>query len=255
MVENGTAEMGRTFDTVDLGTPEAEWSVWKQTFPQLDLTRCRELIVVAPHPDDEVLGVGGLMSMAAAAGIRVSVVAVTDGGGSHPGSPTMTPDQLTEARPREAQRALRELGLDVDPIRLGFPDGELPEHEEELTRSLTELLAGSQGTWCLTPWRGDRHPDHEATARACLAAAKRVGIAVLEYPVWMWHWAHPDDAEVPWGRALGVDLSKGTVESKRRAVEHFTTQIEPLSEHPADRAILPPHILERLLRNREVVFA
>ena len=83
------------FDAVDdPGTPESDWAAWAPAHPPLDLTRCHEMIVVAPHPDDEVLGVGGLMSTAAAAGIRVSVVAVTDGGGSHPGSPTITSDEL-----------------------------------------------------------------------------------------------------------------------------------------------------------------
>lgn len=245
-----------TFDAeVDMGTPESEWSSWGHTFPPLDLARCREMIVVAPHPDDEVLGVGGLMSIAAASGIPVSVVAVTDGGASHPHSPTLTSDALTDIRPKEAQRALRELGLDIDPIRLGFDDGQVAANEEALTHALTGLLSGGQGTWCLTPWRGDRHPDHEATARACLTAARRVGIAVLEYPVWMWHWSHPNDDDVPWGRALTVDLDDRAQACKNAAVQHFTTQIEPLSDHPADRAVLPPHILERLLRSYELVFA
>ncbi|MDJ0394607.1 PIG-L family deacetylase [Rhodococcus sp. G-MC3] len=238
-----------------MGTPDSEWAAWDHTFPPLDLSRCREMIVVAPHPDDEVLGVGGLMSKAAAAGIRVSVIGVTDGGASHPGSPTLTPEQLVDARPGEARRALTTLGLDVDPIRLGFPDGGIAEHEDELARALTELLSGGQGTWCLTPWRGDRHPDHEATARATLTAARRVGIAVLEYPVWMWHWAHPGSTDVPWTRGLGIDLDDHTTELKKSAAEQFTTQVTALSDHPADRAVLPPHVLDRLLRSYEVVFA
>jgi LmbE family N-acetylglucosaminyl deacetylase len=244
------------FDAVDdPGTPESDWAAWAPAYPPLDLSRCHEMIVVAPHPDDEVLGVGGLMSTAAAAGIRVSVVAVTDGGGSHPGSPTITSDELVDARPREAQRALAKLGLDVDPIRLGFSDGSVAEHEDELARALTELMSGGQGTWCLTPWRGDRHPDHEATARACLTASRRVGIAVLEYPVWMWHWAVPGDPEVPWSRAFAVSLDESTLDKKRQAAREFVTQVSPLSDHPADRAVLPPHVLDRLVRPYEVVFA
>ncbi|MET0199788.1 PIG-L family deacetylase [Rhodococcus sp. RS1C4] len=253
--EHTDTQETRTFDTVDPGTPLEVWQQWTPSFPPLDLGRCREMIVVAPHPDDEVLGVGGLMSLAAASGIRVSVVAVTDGGASHPGSPTMSEAQLIDERPREARRALTELGLDVDPIRLGFPDGDVAAHEDELARALTELLSGGQGTWCLTPWRGDRHPDHEATARACLTASRRVGIAVLEYPVWMWHWAWPDHPEVPWGRALGITLDDRTAQAKKAAAHRFTSQIQDLSDDPADRAVLPPHILARLLRSEEVVFA
>lgn len=245
----------RSFDASTYGTPESDWRSWNQKYSPLDLSSCREMIVVAPHPDDEVLGVGGLMSIAAASGVRVSVVSVTDGGASHPGSPTMTPEKLVSERPRESRRALAHLGVDLDPIRLGFPDGAVPEHELELTRALIPLLSGGPGTWCVTTWRGDKHPDHEATARACLAAARPAGIAVLEYPVWMWHWAHPSDNEVPWGRAFGVDLDEHTVGRKQAAVAEFRTQIAPLSDHPADRAVLPSYVTDRLVRPYEVVFA
>lgn len=242
------------FTTEEQGTPESVWSSWHRRYPALDLSRCREIVVVAPHPDDEVLGVGGLMALAAASGIPVSVVAVTDGGASHPGSPTMTPDALVAERSRESVRALNCLGLDVDPIRLGFDDGDVSAHEVELGRALTELLPEEPGTWCLAPWRGDGHPDHEATARACSAAADRLSITAIEYPVWMWHWAQPDDPRVPWARACGVELSPDIADAKRRAALQFATQIAPLSLDPADRAILPPYVLDRLLRSYEVVF-
>ncbi|MGA9871066.1 MAG: PIG-L family deacetylase [Rhodococcus sp. (in: high G+C Gram-positive bacteria)] len=252
---NETIQASRGFDTTTHGTSETEWSAWNRPFPALDLSRCTELVVVAPHPDDEVLGVGGLMSIAAASGIAVTVIAVTDGSASHPGSPTMSAAELEAERPRETRRALARLGLDIDPIRLGFADGDVSGQEDELARALTELLSGGPGTWCLTPWRADRHPDHEATARATLTAAKRVGIAVLEYPVWMWHWARPDHPDVPWGRALSVELDAQVQQNKRLAAQEFATQIAPLSTHPADAAILPPPVLDRLLRSYEVVFA
>ncbi|MGB2949988.1 MAG: PIG-L deacetylase family protein [Rhodococcus sp. (in: high G+C Gram-positive bacteria)] len=252
--DTGTIDTGK-IDTEELGTPESEWACWDHVYPALDLSRCREMIVVAPHPDDEVLGVGGLMAMAAATGITVTVLAVTDGGASHPGSPTVTPDQLVAERSRETRRALRQLGLDLDPIRLGFGDGEVSAHEEELTHALTEFLSNEPGTWCLLPWRGDGHPDHEATARACLTASERLGITAVEYPVWMWHWARPGDSSVPWDRAFAVELGSDVTEAKRRAAAQFVTQTTALSSDPADRPVLPPHVLERLLRPYEVVFA
>lgn len=252
---SGREDITHSFDTdSDSGTPESEWRAWGRTFPPLDLARCSKLVVVAPHPDDEVLGVGGLMSIAAAAGIEVSVIAVTDGGASHPGSPTLSPADLVSERPRESERAVARLGVRTAPIRLGFEDGAVAEHEDELAHALTDSLHGGPGTWCLTAWRGDGHPDHEATARACITAASRTGIAIFEYPIWMWHWGYPDHPDVPWSRAFEVDLGANAREAKEAAVQEFRTQIAPLSEHPADRAVLPPFALERLLRPREVIF-
>src|SRR5690606_16204888 len=46
----------------------------------------RRITVIAPHPDDESLGCGGLIAALAADGRAVQVVFVTDGAGSHPNS-------------------------------------------------------------------------------------------------------------------------------------------------------------------------
>ncbi|MEO5866005.1 MAG: PIG-L family deacetylase, partial [Sphingomonas sp.] len=42
------------------------------------------LLVIAPHPDDEILGAGGIMAQAKARGDRVAVVVATDGARSNP---------------------------------------------------------------------------------------------------------------------------------------------------------------------------
>jgi len=78
---------------------------------------------------------------------------------------------------------------------------------------------------------------------------------VVEYPIWMWHWATPEHRAVPWSRSRRIDLPAHAVEAKRASIERFESQIRPLSDHPADRAVLPPHILTRFRRPFEVVFA
>jgi hypothetical protein len=42
--------------------------------------------------------------------------------------------------------------------------------------------------------------------------------------------------------------------TKKAAVETFSSQISPLSDAEADQVVLPPHVLERLLRRHEYVF-
>ena len=67
-------------------------------------------------------------------------------------------------------------------------------------------------------WRGDRHPDHAAVGWAAATAAAGAGSVYLEYPVWMWHWASPDDVSVPWARARVLPLPQEVVAAKRAAV-------------------------------------
>jgi len=65
---------------VDGGTPIDTWTAWDRRFPELDLAGCPGLLVVAPHPDDETLGLGATMATLTARGIGVEVVSVSDGG-------------------------------------------------------------------------------------------------------------------------------------------------------------------------------
>lgn len=238
-----------------LGTPEGVWSAWPapSTWPELDLTRLPpRVVVVAPHPDDEVLGVGGLLHLSAEGGVSVVVVAVTDGEASHPGSPTLTPRQLTERRAAERVDALERLGVDAEVLRLGLPDGGVAAAEGDLEASLRDVLRPTD--WCIATWRGDGHPDHEASGRAAVAATEAVGARLLEVPIWTWHWARPDDPGVPWDRARRVPLPATAQTAKQRSVEAYTSQIAPLSDDPADAAILPAPVLARLLRPFETVF-
>jgi LmbE family N-acetylglucosaminyl deacetylase len=234
------------------GTPTAEWVGWRRGFPELDLDDCPGLVLVAPHPDDETLGFGATAAMLRSRGVDVQVVSVSDGGGAVPGLSCVERAWLERERRAELHRATEILGLDA-PICLGLPDGHLSDHEAELTDHLAGLLAaGPKGSWCAATWRGDGHPDHEAVGRATAAAAERTGSALLEYPVWMWHWAAPDDDGVPWHRMSRVRLDRSAVARKRHAAKVFRTQLT--AHRSGADAILPPFVVRRLLSVGESVF-
>ena len=67
------------------GATEAQWaaSEWLQAlplqWPEALFADAQRLVVVSPHPDDEVLACGGLMALAAQAGVAITVISVTDG--------------------------------------------------------------------------------------------------------------------------------------------------------------------------------
>jgi LmbE family N-acetylglucosaminyl deacetylase len=236
---------------VDGGTPVQVWTGWDRCCASLDIGACPGLTIVAPHPDDETLGLGATMATLCAAGVDVHVVSVSDGGAAHPWLGAEGRRELETVRCEEGRRAARVLGAG-EPIRLGMPDGELPRHEQQLTTQLAALLAGfTTGTWCAATWRGDGHPDHEAVGRAAAAAAARTGAVFLEYPVWMWHWARPGDPAVPWSRARRVKLTDEALAMKQIATQCFSSQIEP---GPSGDPVLPPVVVRRLLTVGEVVF-
>ena len=234
------------------GTPAHVWINADRPYPDLDLDDCPEMVIVAPHPDDETLGIGATAAMLAARGINVQVVSVSDGGAAQPDLAPFERDRLERTRRAELRRAVDILGLPA-PIRLGLPDGEIGAHETRLKGLLDAILEGRPpGTWCAATWRGDGHPDHEAVGRAAATAAARTGAVLVEYPVWMWHWAVPDDSAVPWHRARTVRLSRTAVSRKQRAAQCFRSQFETVT--PPVGPVLPPFVLRRLLAVGEVVF-
>jgi len=235
----------------DGGTPLDMWLGWQHSFVPLNLVACQGITIISPHPDDETLGLGATVAMLCAAGVDVQVVSVTDGGAACPGLDDAERARLETTRRNEVRRSLELLGAG-EPVRLGMPDGELRRHEVSLTESITALLAGfPAGRWCAATWRGDGHPDHEAVGRAAAKAATDTGAVLVEYPVWMWHWARPGDPAVPWQRARRIELNADALESKMLAAQCFPSQTRPT---PNGDPVLPPAVIQRLLAVGEVVF-
>lgn len=234
------------------GTPSHAWTTWGRTFGELDLTKCPALVVVAPHPDDETLGFGATATLLAEQGIDVRVVSVSDGGAAQGDLASFDRVRLERTRSAELRKAAKILGVG-EPTVLGLPDGQLARHEDSLADLLTGILDASRpGTWCATTWRGDGHPDHEAVGRAAATAVYRTAAVLLEYPVWMWHWARPGDAAVPWERALTVPFTAAALRRKQLAAQCFRSQFHPPT--PDVRPVLPSFVLRRLLAVGEVVF-
>jgi hypothetical protein len=93
---------------IDLpGTAEEAWNAWDGLghLPAADPLGWPSAVIVAAHPDDEILGAGGTMAMLAAAGARLRLIAVTAGEASHPGA-----DPEAIARVRTAEPARRRPG-------------------------------------------------------------------------------------------------------------------------------------------------
>jgi len=236
------------------GTPTWAWltALEKKALPPLDLTGCAGLIVVAPHPDDETLGLGATAAHLVASDVEVQVVSVSDGGAAQLGASPVDRTRLEARRRGELLRATGILGVHPA-MSLGLPDGQLADHEDRLTDLLAGILEdAAPRTWCAATWRGDGHPDHETIGRAAAAACERTGVTLVEYPVWMWHWAGPADPAVPWDRAYSVPVSDRAAGRKYLAAQCFQSQFEPGADGSAP--VLPGFVLQRLLAVGEVVF-
>jgi LmbE family N-acetylglucosaminyl deacetylase len=145
------------------------------------------VVVLAPHPDDESLGGGGLLADVWRRGGEAHVVCVTDGAASHPASLTHPAPALAALRRRELERAIGILGGDGSRLTwLGFPDAATHRvPRPRLTEAIGSVVDAIRPGILLAPSPLDPHCDHETTADAARElATARPGLALWFYPVW-----------------------------------------------------------------------
>ena len=206
------------------------------------------IVVLSAHPDDEVLAVGAWL--AGREGRDLVFVTATDGEASHPDSTTMTPADLRAQRPGELVEALSRLGIDGARVeRLGLADGRLADDPDGLARAIDPWLAGAG--LVLAPFESDGHPDHDAVGSAALRVCP-AGVPVWRFPIWTWAWTEPD--QQAWlSKAARLVSAVDTRALKRDAIEAFTSQVRPLSGHPADAAVVSGAMLAHARYCPEVV--
>ncbi|MET8940303.1 PIG-L family deacetylase [Streptomyces rubiginosohelvolus] len=234
------------------GTDEADWIAagLEKALPQVRAPH-GPVVVVAAHPDDEVLGFGGTIATLLAAGVEVHTVCLTAGEASHGTEDPGAMARLAERRRAELISALRALGPLPDAVHAHLPDTGLDRHEETARTVIAEALTRTGATLCVAPWEGDLHSDHEAAGRAARRAGSDSEVTVWTYPIWMWHWARPGDQRVPWHRAGVLPVTGEAFDRKKTALAHFTSQLQPRG--PQQAPVLPPEELVHHTRAFETV--
>jgi LmbE family N-acetylglucosaminyl deacetylase len=209
----------------------------------------RPALILAPHPDDESLGCGGLIAAACAAGLPPAVVILTDGAASHPDSTSHPPASLAALREAEAREALSILGLPRENLLfLREPDTKLAAHGALINR-LASIAAEQKSGIVIGPWAADPHCDHEAAAAIAEAVAIRAGLRLLSYPVWGWL---REAAPPATGWRLNISAQ---LDVKRRAIAAHASQYGKVILDSPGGFSLPQNLLAIAARNYEVFLA
>jgi LmbE family N-acetylglucosaminyl deacetylase len=191
----------------------------------------RRILVVAPHPDDESLGCGGLIATLAALGRRIHTVFVTEGGASHLNSPTWPRARLAAQREREAGEALAALGLGDHPrsfLRLrdaAMPKPDTAEGQAALAR-MQDIAKAFRPDLVLLPWRRDPHCDHQDSWRLATDALADAGLEPdrLEYAIWLDELGSEEEQPRPGEvEPIAFDIAPA-LERKRAAVAAHRSQ-------------------------------
>ncbi|WP_062204848.1 PIG-L deacetylase family protein [Aureimonas sp. AU12] len=180
------------------------------------------VLVIAPHPDDEVLGCGGTIARIAAEGGRVDVAVVTRGQ-----PPAYTPEMIAGVR-GEAEAAHGRLGV-TQTHWLDQPAAQLAETpHSQLNAALGDLVRELSPDTLFIPFVGDMHLDHQLIFLSALVAARPHQAAyprsILAYETMSetnWNAPYVTPGFVP---QVFVDIS-GTLDAKLEAMSLFASQV------------------------------
>lgn len=207
------------------------------------------ILLVAAHPDDEIIGAGASLSCWR----DLTVVHVTDGAPrNHPYAPSATfPDRAAYAatRRKEAQDALAIAGIAAEHIvDLAFVDQEAPFHLREISERIAALIAALRPALIVTHAYEGGHPDHDATCFAVHAACRLVTRAEINPPGLVEMTAYfrygrqcVTSAFLPSGETLAVVELDGTGRArKRRMLQCHKSQGDLVATFPVERECFRP---------------
>ncbi|MDX7951686.1 PIG-L family deacetylase [Lichenihabitans sp. Uapishka_5] len=239
------------------GDLHAAWRALPMATPW-DITGGKPFVVISPHPDDESLGLGGLIAAARADGIDVRVVVVSDGAGSHPNSRRVPHDDLVVLRRTETDAAARALGLAPGSVtHLDLPDTAVPMDGlafEAAVAHLASVVEACGAASCFVTWGHDPHCDHEAAdAMARHLRRHRPALRYWSYPIWGWHLDAAETVAAPAPKGFRIDIAPWQA-AKHQAIAAHASQMTALIDDDPEGFRFTDDTLAPFLQPVETVF-
>lgn len=219
--------------------PDCAMDAWLRQFDRI--------LILAPHPDDELFGCYALMAKAQTLQLNVQVHVLTDGELCFGALPAAETAALRRTRQSESVAAAQYLGYPL-PHFWQLPDAQLMQHAQALQDMLRPLC--TPRTLCVATWTEDSHPDHEAVGLCVQRLQQQQCCTALYYPVWslvdpvrhaQWH--------AQSGTHYTLQLSPLQHAQKRAAAQLFRSQLQ--SGDGASHTIVAAPTLQRFVSLQE----
>lgn len=212
------------------------------------------IVIVAPHPDDEIIGCGGLITRLISQGNSPHIIIMTGGEGSHNGCCDTPKKDIVNARRHLTRNALAILGLSAKYLHeLNFKDGNINSDDAEV-ESLKRLITEINPQSIFVPHWGEGWRDHINTAKLIRNIINSSSILtkpkVWEYCVWMWYynvWRGLD-----WKNCYKVAMTKEELSRKRVAMQAYISPLAPCGKPWS--GVLPKLFIKANRGNTELYF-
>ncbi len=194
-----------------------------------------KILVIAPHPDDEVLGCGGAIARHSQKGDDVCLCIVTQAY-----EPEWT-REFIEKRPKEVENVCKILGI-KKVFFLGFPTVKLDTiPQKEINDKVSALIKEISPDVLYIPHSGDINKDHKIVFESALVAARPLASSVKKII------SYETLSETEWGSPfvpnLYVDISD-TIKKKTEAMKSYESEVRDYP-HPRSIEIIESHAKKR----------
>ena len=195
----------------------------------------KNILIIAPHADDEILGCGATMAKEISNGNNVYVLICTN---AHVGAPELFSKELIEQIRAEAVMAHKLLGVKAT-VFLDFPAPALDQYPRfTMTNEIAAIIRKYKVDTVYIPHRGDCHKDHAIIHDCAMVACRPLSNCLVKYV-----YAYETLSETEWGEPIAADFfvpvkyNTFTVEEfhkKLDAMSCFKSQLYPF---PASRSL------------------
>ncbi len=195
----------------------------------------KNILIIAPHADDEILGCGATMAKEIANGNNVYVLICTN---AHVGAPELFSGELIKQIRLEALTAHKLLGVKATAF-LDFPAPALDQYPRyKMTNQMSEVIRKFEVDTVYIPHRGDCHKDHAIVHDCAMVACRPLVNCKVKHV-----YAYETLSETEWGEPIASDFfvpvkyhtfNLEEFQKKLDAMSCFKSQLYPF---PASRSL------------------
>lgn len=180
----------------------------------------KNILIIAPHADDEILGCGATMAKEIANGNNVYVLICTN---AHVGAPELFSGELIKQIRLEALTAHKLLGV-KETVFLDFPAPALDQYPRyKMTNQMSEVIRKFEVDTVYIPHRGDCHKDHSIVHDCAMVACRPLVNCKVKHV-----YAYETLSETEWGEPIASD-SFVPVKYHTFNVEEFQKKLDAMS--------------------------
>lgn len=212
----------------------------------------KNAVIISPHPDDEALGCGGLISHLSEKGCKVSVIMLT-GGENCSSTVSLDSDHLKEVRRNLTKKACNILGVTEDNIFfLDFTDGSINNKDSEVDK-LQKILHDKKPEFVFVPHIEDGWNDHVQAYLIVKDLLKNSSTKLYAYCVWFWYtMPFKRVLSLRWNSVRYFTMNKHNQKAKSEAISVYMNAKSPEGIFYSGQ--LPKVLIKCCLWKQEVYF-